>query len=94
MPIHTSWKSMARGMVKTYCKGGIKKGTNLKFADGKSVRVCPKARDVFYATVTKIAGKGGETKPKPKTNPKSKKKKKSFKESTVIMWYMKKKGLI
>jgi len=83
---------MARGMVKTYCKGGIKKGTNLKFADGKTVRVCPKARDVFYATVTKTAGKGGETKPRPKA--KKKAKKKSFKESAQIMWYMKRKGLI
>ena len=58
---------MLRGMIKTYCRGKGKKGwKSMKFAGKKSVRACPKARSVFYATVTKRVGKGGETKPMPR----------------------------
>lgn len=67
MPVHSSWKSMLRGMIRTYCRGKSKKGwKSITFTGGKKVRACPKARSVFYATVTKRCGKGCETKPMPK----------------------------
>lgn len=65
IPIDVSWRSMFLGMRTTYC-AGKKLTREYKFADGKKSRICAKGASVFFATVTKMVGKGGETKPRPK----------------------------
>jgi len=65
MPIHTSWKSMAKGMKTTYC--GKKKAGPVKcrpFTDGSRLCMCAKAWQVFFASVNKMGA--DETKPRPK----------------------------
>ena len=80
MPIHTSWKSMARGMMKTYGKGT----TCYNFTDGGRICMSKKAWSVFYATGNEKYGEGFETKPRPK----------SVEETQeLIDWYMKTMGI-
>lgn len=59
MPIHTSWKSQAKGMGKTY-KGPT---TCRKFTDGSQVCISKKAWNVFYATIKKLGGKPESPRP-------------------------------
>lgn len=52
MPIHTTWKSMVKGMKNTYCKKGDKTKCR-PFTDGTKVCLCTKAWSVFFATMRK-----------------------------------------
>jgi len=54
MPIHASFKNMARSMVNNpkYCARNPKKVTR-KFTDGTSIRGCQGGWSVFYATIRK-----------------------------------------
>ncbi len=63
MPIHTSWKSMANSMKKQYKEGKV---TCRPFTDGSKVCASKRAWSLFYATVTKLVGRGGETKSRSK----------------------------
>lgn len=63
MPIHTSYKSMVRGMAKQYKgQGSIK---CRPFTDGSKVCASEKAWSVFYATIRKR--KWDDTRPMPKS---------------------------
>lgn len=63
MPIHTSWKSMAKGMAasKKYKKGTIK---CRDFTDGSKVCMAKKAWNVFYASINKMGAKAEKPRPK------------------------------
>lgn len=61
MPIHTSWKSMVKGMAGSYKKGKMK---CYPFTDGSKVCMRAKAWQVFFATVNKMGA--DETKPRPR----------------------------
>jgi len=68
MPVHTSWKSMAKNMKKQYCKGDIPRTdkNKLSFVDGSKLYLCPQAKSVFFATLRKHGW--SETKPRPTKN--------------------------
>lgn len=59
MPIHTSWKSQAKGMGKTY-KGPTE---CRKFIDGSQVCISKKAWSVFFATIKKMGAKPEKPRP-------------------------------
>jgi len=62
MPIHTSFKSLAKGMAKQY--KGLGKRTCRSFTDGTKVCASKKAWQVFFAYLNK---KGwDDTKPMPR----------------------------
>lgn len=75
MPIHTSWKSMAKGMRKQY-PGKVCRD----FTDGSKVCMGEKGWSIFYATGTKRYGKGFETKKMPKKTEESLK--------AIVQWYL------
>ena len=81
MPIHTSWKSMCKGILANakYCKRNPERKCH-SFTDGSKVCGCQGGWSVFYATVAKRVGKGGETKPMPKKFSESREK--------LIEWFM------
>jgi len=77
MPIHTSWKSMAEGMRRTYAGQGKTKCR--PFTDGTKVCMSQKAWQVFFATINKMGA--DETKPRPHS--------KSTQESRkVVEWFI------
>ena len=78
MPIHTSWKSMAKSMAKTYCKGATKKKCK-KFTDGSQVCICQKGWSVFFASINKMGAKETQPRPSKKIN------------EAVMIWYIKRK---
>ena len=59
IPIHTSWKSQAKGMGKTY-KGPTK---CRKFTDGSQVCMAKKAWSVFFATINKMGASPDKPRP-------------------------------
>jgi len=78
MPIHTDFKSMLMSMRKSYCKAGAKT-TEVKFTDGKSIRVCKLALSRFYATCRDR--KWDYTKARPKAT------------SETVRWFLERKGI-
>jgi len=78
MPIHTSWKSMAKAMVANakYCKKDTTRRC-YKFTDGKKVCGCAGGWSVFFATVKTMGAK--PEKPRPKTQESKQK---------ILKWFM------
>jgi len=66
-------------MRKQYCKAGGKT-TEVDFTDGKKMRLCRKALNVFYATMRK--NKWDYKKPRPKAT------------SETVTWLLRRRGLL